>query len=206
MKRIAIFTIIFLIVAFAGFSFWAISLGFTKVKPTAISISDKLASNVISKFVRIPEGIQRPAYDYYETGYFWEMETLEKEVTGIKLKYTPSYSAQETDIVVNLEMPEGGDPSIFMKVLPAVIADQNLLMAAQNPLKPELKSFNNELISELEIRTDTKNNQTIAIGWVMKKDKLSQDIKEDYKKLDYSPWILKTLYDIPSMVIDIFRS
>lgn len=206
MKRIIIIFFLLAIVTFAGLMFWVISIAFTKVKPTAVVISDKLAKQVISKVVRIPEGIQRPAYDFYETTYFWEMETLEKEVTGVRLKYTPSYNSEESEIIVALEMPQDGDPSLFSKVLPAVIADEKVLTAAQNPTKPELLPAPNTNYYDLELSADPKNKQTIAIKWKIKKEQLPEDLADEYKKLNYSPRILKTLYDIPSIVVDIFRS
>src|SRR3990167_10848267 len=92
---------------------WAIYLSFSVVRPTTEQINKQLASQVFSRIIRIPEGIQRPGYEFGQTRYFWEMETNQKEVTGINFTYNPAFIKTEDKITASLQMPENGDPSIF---------------------------------------------------------------------------------------------
>lgn len=203
-KRL-ILAIIFFFIASLALLVWAIYLSFSLVRPTTEQINKQLASQVFSKIIRIPEGIQRPSYEFGQTRYFWEMETNQKEVTGINFTFNPAFTKTEDKIVASLEMPQNGDPSIFTKVLPAVVSDNQSLKSAQDPEKANLSENSQALYSKLELNRDSKNNQTIKIIWTYEKSKLPQEIQDLYQKLNYPPKILKVLDSIPGFLINLAR-
>lgn len=203
-KRL-ILAIIFFFIASLALLIWAIYLSFSLVRPTTEQINKQLASQVFSKIIRIPEGIQRPSYEFRQTRYFWEMETNQKEVTGINFTFNPAFTKTEDKIVASLEMPQNGDPSIFTKVLPAIVSDNQSLKSAQDPEKANLSENSQALYSKLELNRDSKNNQTIKIIWTYEKSKLPQEIQDLYQKLNYPPKILKVLDSIPGFLINLAR-
>jgi len=188
-----------------AFAWWAIYTSFVIVKPTTQLINEKLASTVFSKIVRIPQGIPRPSYDFVQTGYSWEMETNAGEVTGIRFSYTPSFTKNDNDIIVTLEMPENSDPSIFTKVLPAVIADAQTLKSATDPLKQNLNGNKNVGFEKIALEKDKKNNQTIKVSWKYSKENLPEEIKKLYGKLNYPQALLKTFYKIPNFLLSLAK-
>ena len=184
---------------------WAIYLSFSVVRPTTEQINKQLASQVFSRIIRIPEGIQRPSYEFGQTRYFWEMKTNQKEVTGINFVYSPAFIKTEDKITASLQMPENGDPSIFTKVLPAVVSDEQSLKSAHDPANANLSQNPQALYSKIELEQDSKNNQTIKITWTYEKSKLPQETQNLYNKLNYPPKILKILDSIPGFLINLVR-
>lgn len=184
---------------------WAAYFSFATVKPTAEEINKKLTSLVFSKIIYIPQGIPRPSLEFYQTRYFWEMETNQKEVIGVTFIYTPSFEKKDDKIIATLEMPQNGDPSIFTKVLPAVIADEQSLNSALDPQKENLGENQNAYYSKLELQKDPKNNQTIKLIWTYEKSKFPQEVKSLYHKLNYPASLLKFFYTIPNFLLDLAR-
>jgi hypothetical protein len=194
---VAILILIFLLVA-------TIISSFTVVKPTTQSIDQKLAQKMAS-IVRIPQGIPLPSHDFEETVYFWEMETLEKEVIGVRFKYQTGFSKNEDKIEAVLEMPEKGDPSIFNKVLSAVIADRQSLEAAQDPQKANLSVNQSVGYQQIRLAVKPETKQTIKIIWDFDKTSLGEDLHRDYLKLERFPtFLLKILYGLPNLIIGLF--
>lgn len=179
----------------------SIFVSFKTIKPTTEAINRDL-KNYFSKIIYIPEGIPPPQQTLDKTEYFWEMETPQGEVTGIRLKYDPSFTKGKNTIQVTLEMPENGDPSIFNKVLPAVISDKQSLDSARDPQKANLNA-NQELgYEKLSLFTKKETNQTTKIIWEFKKESLGNQLNEQYSKLyRYPPALLKILYNIPSLTL-----
>ncbi len=184
--------------------YWAIYTSFTVVKPTAQQINDDLTSKVFSRIVRIPTGIPRPSYDINQTVYLWEMETTAGEITGVQFSYTPSFGKDEEILTAVLEMPANSDPSIFTKVLPAVIANDQSLKAATEK-KANTNGNKEALYQSIALVKDLKNDQTIKITWKYNKNDLPRKIITLYEKLDYPPPILKTFYQIPNFIINLAR-
>lgn len=204
-KKYILLILLAILITGVGFVSWAIYTSFVVVRPTTQMINDKLASLVFSKIVRIPQGIPRPSYDFDQTEYFWEMETNSKEVTGIRFNYTPAFGKNENDIIVTLEMPENSDPSIFTKVLPAVISDDQTLQSATDPLKQNLNGNENAGFEKIALVIDKKNNQTIKISWKYSKRNLPEEVKMLYSKLNYPKAVLKTFYKIPNFLLSLAR-
>ena len=139
MKKITLIVLISSALILVSLLIAAIVISFTVIKPTADSINQKLTKK-FAKIVRIPEGIPPPVRGIDTTSYFWEMETLEKEVTGVRFMFDPAFASYKKEIVAILEMPEGSDASIFNKVLAAVVSDNQTVESARNIEKANLSA------------------------------------------------------------------
>lgn len=185
---------------------WAIYISFSTVKPATEKINQGLET-AFGKIVRIPtESIPRPSLDFREVTYLWEMETLEKEVIEVRFSYTPSYTSGEKEIIAVLEMTEKGDPSIFDKVLPALISDNQSLDTALDPQKANFGPNERAGYSKLAITKDSRNDKTIKITWSYKKEELEDELKSQYQKLSNLPEpALRTFYAIPGFLISLVK-
>lgn len=203
MKKAVIITTAIFFVLLVLLFITAIVISFKTIKPTTEAINRDLAS-YFSKIIYIPEGIPPPQQILDKTEYFWEMETPQGEVTGIRLKYDPSFTKGKNTIQVTLEMLENGDPSIFNKVLPAVISDKQSLDSARDPQKANLNA-NQELgYEKLSLFTKQETNQTTKIIWEFKKESLGDEVNKEYSKLYKIPTALfKILYNIPSLTLSL---
>lgn len=204
MKKYILISLAAIFVLLILFFVWVVQMSFTKIKPTTEVINQKLASEVFLKIIRIPEGIQRPSFDFEKTAYMWEMETSAGEVTSVIFSYTPAFDKNSKEITAVLEMPEDGDSSIFTKVLPAVIADEQSLKSALDPEKANFGASEQARFSKLALSIN-KNKQTTKIMWTIPKENLPQNIKEEYSKLSYGAKTLKKLYSLPGFIIGIFK-
>ena len=201
MKKFAIIfaaiVAIFLISAIAA----GIVISFTVVKPTTKAINQKLVEH-FAKIVRIPQGILPPNVGFDLTSYSWEMETIEKEVTGVKFSYNPVFVRSQNVILATLEMPEGGDVSIFNKVLPAVVADKQSVDSAINVEKANLSANQDAGYSKINLSVKPETKQTVKITWEYDKSKLGNDLSQDYAKLaKYPPSLLGIFYGLPHLII-----
>lgn len=206
MKKILIigFLAIFLVVIIAVIL--AVIIAFIVIRPTTEAINEKLAGK-FAAIVFIPEGIPPPNRTFSETVYFWEMETVQNEVTGVRFRYTTSFNRESQTIEVTLEMPEEGDPSIFNKVLPAVIADRQSLEATKDIEKANLSANEQAGFSNLKLAVRPETKQTVKISWSFEKANLEDDLKNLYSKLDkYPEPILKVLYEFPSLVMGLLSA
>ena len=201
MKKFAIIfaaiVAIFLISAIAA----GIVISFTVVKPTTKAINQKLVEH-FAKIVRIPQGILPPNVGFDLTSYSWEMETIEKEVTGVKFSYNPAFVRNQNVILATLEMPEGGDVSIFNKVLGAVVSDKQSLNSALDIEKANLSANQDAGYSKINLSIKPETKQTIKITWEYDKSKLGNDLSQDYAKLaKYPPSLLGIFYGLPHLII-----
>ncbi|OGD93050.1 hypothetical protein A2697_01950 [Candidatus Curtissbacteria bacterium RIFCSPHIGHO2_01_FULL_41_44] len=202
-KRLLIIVAVAILLLIASI-IWAIVVSFTIIKPTTESINQKLVQKMAS-VVRIPQGILPPSYDIDQTSFFWEMETLEKEVTGVRFKYQTGFFKNQNKIEAVLEMPENGDPALFNKVLPAVIADGQSLRAAQDIEKADLSA--NQMVGYQQIRLAVKREtkQATKIIWDFDKTSLGEDLNRDYAKLErYPTFFFKILYSLPNLIVSFF--
>lgn len=204
MKKYILISLGIILLLVVLFAIWAVQTSFTRIKPTTEVINQKLASDIFLKIIRIPEGIQRPSYDFEKTAYTWEMETNAGEVTAVNFSYTPAFDKNSKELTAVLEMPEGGDSSIFTKVLPAVIADEQSLKSALDPEKANFGASDRARFSKLALSVN-KNNQTTKIMWTIPKNNLPEDIKEEYSKLNFDAKTLKKLYSLPGFFIGLFK-
>ena len=201
MKKVLVISLIITVVIAVGLISSAVVISFAVVKPTTEAINQKLAQH-FAKIVRIPKGILPPNQDFNQTSYFWEMETIEKEVTGVKFTYTPAFLKDQNVIVATLEMPEGGDASIFGKVLPAVVADKQTVDSALDIKKANLSANQEAGYSKITLSIKENTQQTAKITWQYDKVNLTGDLTLEYAKLAvYPPFILKILYGLPHLIV-----
>ena len=205
MKKIALLTAGVLVLIFIALLTTAIVIGFSQVKPTTELINKKLAHEAFAKTLIIPEQIPPPSMDINETIYFWEMVTREDEVIGIRVKYTPAFSKEDSTIKLVMEMPEKGDPSIFTKVLPAIVVDEKSLNSAREPEKADLSQNKEAGYKSLNLSVTPNTQQTVRMEWEFNKNELEQDIQEEYKKLEkYPKPILGFIYSLPGFTLKLF--
>ena len=179
----------------------AVVLSFTVVKPTTETINQKLTEH-FAKIVRIPKGILPPNIGFDSTSYSWEMETIEKEVTGVKFSYNPVFVRNQNVLLATLEIPEGGDVSIFNKVLPAVVSDKQSVDLAINIEKANLSANQDAGYSKINLSVKPETKQTVKITWEYDKSKLGNDLSQDYAKLaKYPPSLLRIFYGLPHLII-----
>ena len=201
MKKVLVISLIITVVIAVGLISSAVVISFAVVKPTTEAINQKLAQH-FAKIVRIPKGILPPNQDFNQTSYFWEMETIEKEVTGVKFTYTPAFLKDQNVIMATLEMPEGGDASIFDKVLPAVVADKQTVDSALDIKKANLSANQEAGYSKITLSIKENTQQTAKITWQYDKVNLTGDLTLEYAKLAvYPPFILKILYGLPHLIV-----
>ena len=206
MKRLVLILVISSVLILLILLIAAIVVSFTVIKPTVDSINQKLAKK-FSSIVRIPEGILPPVRGIDITSYFWEMETLEKEVTGVRFMYDPAFLASEKEIVAILEMPDGSDASIFNKVLAAVVADQQTAKSAQDVEKANLGANSQAGYRKIDLSIKPDTNQVIRITWTYKKKDLGDDLVGDYQKLSkYPKPIFGLLFGLPGLILGLLAS
>lgn len=203
MKRILIIAGALILLLIAAFIF-AIYFSFTTVKPTTEQINQELA-NYFSRVVYIPQGIPSPIMGFEETIYFWEMETLEKEVIGVRLKHNTGFDKNQKTIILTLEMEEKGDPSIFNKVMPAVIADQQSLNSARDPEKANLSTNKDVGYNSIKLSVIPERKQTTQVIWEFEKAILPEELKSKFKKLEKLP-ALGFLYSLPHFILSLFSA
>lgn len=206
MKKAPVITAVLISLSIFAVFILAIFISFKTVRPTTESINHDL-ENYFAKIIYIPSHIPRPMQDFDFTEYFWEMETPQGEVTGIKVRYNPAFTKDQNIIQVTLEMPQGGDPSIFNKVMPAVIADKQSLDSARDPLKANLGSNESAGYEKITLFVKNETNQTTKIVWEFKKQSLGEEINKKYARLaTYPIGLLKWLYGLPHLVLSLLAA
>lgn len=206
MKKTLIISFCVLVLIFIALIVSAITISFKVIKPTTDSINADLTRK-FAQIVIIPDHIPSPAKSLDETNYSWEMETPQKEVTGVHFKFTPSFFKDQNEIIATLEAPDNSDLSIFNKVMPAVVSDQQALTSAQDPLKVNLSANSQIGYFDLKLAVSQKSNQTEKIVWKFKKSDLEGDVLAKYQKLQAYPTpIFKILFQIPSIAVSLFKN
>lgn len=201
MKRFVVIFAILITASFISLIVASIIISFAVIKPTTESVNQKL-SKKFSSIVRIPEGILPPVRGFDTTSYFWEMETIEKEVTGVRFMYDPAFTSDKKQIMAILEMPDGGDPSLFNKVLPAVVADDQTVKSAQDIERANLAANQKAGYSKIDLLVKPQTKQVVKISWTFDKNDLEEDLKKDYQKLSkYPKPVFKFLYGFPHLIL-----
>lgn len=205
MKKPVILLIASAVIILIGLIWYAINTSFNQVRPVTAKINKDIVKD-LSKIIRIPEGIAPPMQDFNQTIYSWEMETPAKEVTGVTFKYTPSFTKKDDKIIATLEMPENGDPSIFNKVIEAIIADEQSLSAARDPQKANLGANRESGYNSIKLAVYTKSGQTTKITWEFDKKNLSRELNSSYSQINKVPnFALKFLYGLPGFIIGLLK-
>lgn len=205
MKKVVILPILGAVILFIVLIAFSVYLAFAKVKPATDAINRDIQRD-IARVVEVPKEVGLPSQDFEITTYNWQMETPAKEITPVSFSFTPAFSKNSNKIVATLSMPEGGDPSIFNKVLEGIIIDKQSQAAAKDPLKASLEASGGAVFSKVALAISQKSQQTIGITWEFEKKNLSTDLNNEYKKLNIYPEpVLKFLYSLRGFVIDLFK-
>ena len=183
----------------------AVFYSFSTVIPTTKSINRDLGK-YFSTVVNIPNGIEPPVQTFDQTIYQWEMETPQKEVIGIKLWHETVFESGKKTINLTLEKEEKGDPSIFEKVLPAVISDKQSFDSAIDPIKSNTEATASAKYKSVKVAEVSQSGKTTKIEWQFEKDNLPQNIKEEYKKLENLHLPIRFLYSLHNYIVDAFSN
>ncbi|HSX19365.1 MAG TPA: hypothetical protein VLE91_04545 [Candidatus Saccharimonadales bacterium] len=197
----AIIGAIALLVILIGSAYYS----FSTIIPTTKAINRDLAQ-YFSKVVTIPNGIEPPVQTFDQTIYQWEMETPQKEVVGVKLWHNTAFKKGEDTIKLTLEKEEKGDPSIFSKVLPAVVMDKGSLDVAQDSKQSSIDASAEASYKNFKVAERFQNDKATKLEWEFRKDNLPQNIKEEYKKLESLPLPIGFLYALHNYVVDALSS
>lgn len=203
-KFLLIFTAIFFVLVIIVF-FAALIISFKFVKQTTDLVNEDLKSKFTQTIVRIPEEARPTHRDFTTTIYNWEMETNQNEVTTVIFKHDTGFSKEQNKIVATLQMDQVGDPSLFNKVLPAVIADKQSLVSAQNVQNAKLDANPEALYTKINLYSyEGRSEQVSKITWDFDRDAIGKDSKNLYILLQkYPPWLVKTLYALQSATLQI---
>lgn len=173
----------------------ALFISFKLVKRTTDNINADLKDK-LGVVVRIPKE-SRPTYkDFTTTIYTWEMETNQNEVTTVIFKHDTGFLRAQNKIKATLQMDQAGDPSLFNKVLPAVIADKQSLASAQNLEHPNLDANPDVGYGKLQLYAYKGNSQQVSeIDWEFNRDIIGKNSLKFYDKLNkYPEWLIEGLY------------
>lgn len=197
---LATLLVIFLLVFLA-----IIYISFYKVKPVTNEINNRVRQKLSETVFIPPKEIVKSSESFETTAYTWEMLTPQNEAVAIELIFTPSYLKENQQIATFLKMEERGDPSIFVKVFPALIKNTDLLRAASEA-KDQNPNINQEVFNNLSL-TINEAKQTIAIAWEFDKAEISPELSENYKKLEkYPSFLLKLFFAIPRFFVSILSA
>ncbi|OGD81532.1 hypothetical protein A3A54_02340 [Candidatus Curtissbacteria bacterium RIFCSPLOWO2_01_FULL_39_62] len=177
-------------------SIYAIINSFKVVKQNTDNINSKLKEN-FQNIVRIPD-IPPSLRSFEKTVYTWEMITNEKEVTTVTFIHDTAFDRNKNKILATLEMPQGQDASLFVKVMPAVVSDAQALASSQDLEHTNLGSNEKIGYSKIELFTkDENSNQVTKIVWEFDKEKIIESSEEFYENLyKYGELSLRTLYTL----------
>ena len=182
----------------------ALIISFKLVKQTTELINGDLKNN-FGVVVRIPKEA-RPTYKSFSTTvYSWDMETNQNEVTTVIFKHDTGFSESQNTIKASLEMTQTGDPSLFNKVLPAVISDKQSLFSAQNRDKPKLDPNPDVGYKKIDIYAYEGNTQHVSkISWEFDRDNIGKSTLPLYEKLQsHKEWQIRALYSLQSFTLKI---
>ena len=181
---------------------YTVIISFQLVKQNTDNINIKLKEN-FQTIVRIPEPIPPAFRSFEKTVYNWEMVTNEEETIMVSFEHNTGISKNQNIITAKLQIPPGADPSLFNKVLPAVLADKQALYSAQDLEHANLGSNTEVGYSKLELFTSEKNTgQVTGIEWQFDREKILSGTEQYFEKLHkYNEFFLKILYSIQRGII-----
>ena len=202
-KFLLISTGIIVLLLFVTF-FAALIISFKFVKQTTDLINGDLKNN-FGVVVRIPKDARPTHRDFSTTIYSWDMETNQNEVTNVIFKHDTGFSLGQNKIRASLEMNQTGDPSLFDKVLPAVISDKQSLFSAQNRDKPKLDPNPDVGYKKIDVYAYEGNTQHVSkISWEFDRDFIGKSAMPLYDKLQsHEDWQIKALYSLQSFTLKV---
>ncbi len=202
MKKPVLYTLGFIILILAILFIAAFILSFKVVKKNTDKINASLKQE-FSKIVLIPDVVGPNFKSFEKVSYRWDMVTKENEVTSVQFTHDTDIPLGQNKIIATLEMPQGSDPSVFFKVLPAVISDQQTLSSLETPEHKNLGSSEMTGYNKIEMyQSEEKPDKVVKIVWEFNKEDLTKNSKTYYDKLyQYPQPVLKALYNLQQSVL-----
>lgn len=202
-KRItAILALVLILVSLAIFT---IIVSFKVVKQTTDKINLALKED-LQRIIRIPEVIPPETKSFGQTVYLWEMETREGEITKVRFTHDTAFSKKTDKINATLEMEPSADPSLFNKVLPAVISDQQTIISIIDPSKLNLSANPQVGYDQIKLTINDKS-QVVKIDWEFNKNIFVEKRNELYTKIySYPESLLTFLYKLQRGILLIFSA
>jgi hypothetical protein len=180
-------------------------ISFKVIKKTTDQINKDL-NKQFQQLVLIPEVIPPSYRGFYQTTYNWEMETPQNEVIKVVFTHDTGFPRSQNKITATLSMEPGADASLFNKVLPAVIADKQALLSAQDYEHANLSA--NDQIGYVKLTLEPvkgDNTKVTKITWEFEKGKLTKNEEDLYGKFKtYPEPLLKMLYSLQQFTMGIF--
>ncbi len=184
---------------------YTIIISFKVVKQTTDKINFALKDN-FQTIVRIPAPIPPETKSFDKTIYIWEMETNAGEIVKVRFIHDTAFSKSTANITATLEMVQGGDPSVFDKVLPAVIADKQTIISIDDPNKINLNANPEQGYDKIEF-TKSETDKVIKVVWQYNKEVFVNKNKDLYNKIyGYRERLLVGLYILQSGILQIFSA
>ncbi len=183
----------------------AIILSFKVVRQTTDKINSSLKEN-FQTIVTIPTPVPPETKTFSQTKYVWEMETDAGEIIKVQFTHDTNFSKSSNQMDATLEMQPGSDPSLFYKVLPAVVTDQPTLASLADPYHPNLGQSPQNLYQSVEFTTAINHADKVSkITWHLNRDYFINKNEANYRKIfSYPEPVTKTLYAIQRIIIEIF--
>ncbi len=183
-----------------------IIISFKIVKQTTDSINFALKKD-FQKVVRIPDVIPPETKGFNKTVYIWEMVTNEEEITKVKFTHDTAFIKSSEKINATLEMPPGSDPSIFFKVLPAVVADPQTIISITDEKRLNLAANSDAGYSSIQLFADEKSQKIVKVVWEFDKTAFVDKNSNLYNKIyNYPEPLLHILYKIQRGILLIFST
>ena len=183
----------------------AVVISFKVVKQTTDKINFAVKDQ-IQPLVRIPSVIPPETKSFDKTIYIWEMETKEGEIIKVKLTHDTAFSQKVDKVNMVLEM-DGGDPSVFNKVLPAVIADKQTIISIVDPKRMNTESNPDAHYNKIDFTTKPETGQVTKVIWEFNKEFLTSRNEDLYNKIYSHPEpILKGLYKLQRIILEVFST
>ena len=196
-----------IVVVFLATFIFAVIISFKVVKQSTDKINFSL-NNQLQKIVRIPAPIPPETKSFDSTTYIWEMETNEGEITKVRFTHDTAFDKNSQYFIATLEMGDGQDPSLFNKVLPAVISDKQAIISITDPKRLNLGK--NEQIGYEKINLydiEGREGQISKVIWQLDKSKILAENSQLYEKIyKYPPYLLKILYALQRFIITLFST
>jgi len=194
------------VVIFLVFITATIVFAFTKTKPTAEKINQKLTDK-FQKIVRIPTNIVIAKYTFDNTLYIWEMTTPQNEAVPVRFTYNPDFLKTQEKTQATLEMVSGGDPSVFDKVLAAVIVDGKTLKAVQDSENADFSPNEDAGYTSYQLFLDPHTGKVVKIVWEFETENLADnDTNKLYTSLNsLPPTAVRALYEIPQVILGVLQ-
>lgn len=182
-----------------------IIVSFKVVKQTTDKINLALKQD-LQKIVRIPQVIPPETKSFDKTTYIWEMETKEGEITKVKFTHDTAFSKKTEKINATLEMEPNSDPSIFNKVLPAVIAEPQTIISIVDPARANLSANGEAGYKKIELLANDAS-QVVKINWEFNKNVFVEKRSDLYSKIySFPDPLLVLLYKLQRGILLLFSA